>query len=95
MPFVSLAPLDAEFLGAALANAPVFCLPDAGHGPALLTVAAALGAQAAHTGMCQMLPPLSLQCGKISECKGWDIEGDGSLLSILYLEETRTWHMYI
>lgn len=43
MPFVSLAPLDAEFLGAALANAPVFCLPDAGHGPALLTVAAALG----------------------------------------------------
>lgn len=56
---------------------------DAGHGPALLAAAAALGAQAAHAGMCRVLPPLSLQCGKISECKGWDVEGDGSLLCSL------------
>lgn len=44
MPFVSLAPLDAEFLGAACADAPVFVSLDAGHGPALLAAAAAFGA---------------------------------------------------
>lgn len=57
---------------------------DAGHSPALLAAAAAaLGAQAAHAGMCRVLPPLSLQRGKIPECKGWDVEGDGSLLCSL------------
>lgn len=53
---------------------------DAGHGP-VLAAAAAFGA--ARAGMCQVLPPLSPECGKILERKGWDVEGDSSLLCSL------------
>lgn len=57
---------------------------DAGHGPILV----------AAEGMCQVLPPLSPECGKILECKGGTLRVTAPY-SVLYPEETRTWHMYI
>lgn len=52
---------------------------DAGHGPALLAAAAAFGA----LDVLSASSFLSLECGKILECKCWDVEGDGSLLCSL------------
>lgn len=88
LPFVSLAPSDAEFLGAALADAPVFSLPGC-RAWCVLAAAAAFVAQAMCAG-----------CAASFVTRTWTNFGVGTLrvmapYSVLYLEETRMWHMYI